>query len=183
MLTKQGYAINSLVKEDYEGCFLLLDKHLSFGLVDLQSYTKRQQDSVCFTAHKEGVLVGCIEGTFVNPLKDVDDELKDRFNLTDTLGTFYISHLVTHPDYRNRGVGSVLLRELLKATKTHAKDYLALGWVKNGNAWDAGDMFYKAGFKTLYISEDYYKGEGYYCDVCSGLCECGIELVTRENTC
>ncbi len=75
----------------------------------------------------------------------------------------HIGNLAIHPDYRNKGIASSLLDDLLKDCKEHGTTYLLLE-VRASNV-PAQNLYKKLGFEEVVTRKKYYKNpDGTYED-------------------
>lgn len=75
----------------------------------------------------------------------------------------HIGNIAVHPDYRNQGIASKLLEELLKGCPEHGTNYILLE-VRTSNT-SAQNLYKKYGFKELIERKHYYKNpDGTYED-------------------
>lgn len=91
---------------------------------NLSEFIKNNSD-LCLCAEIEGMIAGCVIGS--------DDGRKGWFN-----------RLAVHPDHRNKGIASALIKELESALRKRGRDVFAATIYRENAASTA--LFKKAGF-------------------------------------
>ena len=83
-----------------------------------------------------------------------DGEIVGFAGLIDTYDQMEITNIVVKKTFRNRGIGSILLDNLISLSKEKNRIYLEV----NENNINAIKLYEKKGFKKCGLRKNYYKG-------------------------
>lgn len=110
-----------------------------------------------------------------------EEELVAIQQLVDTGTTYYSSHFVVNPAYRQRGIGTKLVEAYLQAVKSVAKAVVVVGWVQSDTKrWAAQKQFEQQGFTSVVYIDRYFEPYDVYCPNCAGTCYCDAHIFTKS---
>ena len=110
---------------------------------DLQIYVKdfgEQKGDVCYVAECEGKIIGAVWVRIMN----------DYGHVSDDMPSLAISLL---PEYRNYGIGTALMKEMLRSLRELGYKGVSLSVQKQNYACS---MYKKLGFKTIQEKDEEY---------------------------
>jgi predicted GNAT family acetyltransferase len=141
----------------------LLNKHLSYGLMNLEYIADILAHGEVYFVTENFIHIGVLT-------------IMRKENNT------IVKHVVVSPEYRDRGIASLLLGTALSDIPTTA-DVIAEGWT-TPLGWDAQGVFTRFGFKFESEDTDYWRSDCKSDDFChffTSDCNCSCKIFKREG--
>ena len=161
---------------------LLLNTFLPFQIETPQ--TVDEAGGVRFLCVHEDDVIGYIAGyPITNYSEDFPyfkEQLTDIKQLVTAGTTYYSSHFVVNPAYRQRGIGTKLVEAYMQAVQKVAKAVVVVGWVQSDtNRWAAQRQFEQQGFMPVVYINRYFEPYDVYCPNCAGTCYCDALIMAK----
>lgn len=162
----------------------LLNRYMPFQPEDAK--TVHEAGGIRYIAIIDEQVVGYIAGY---EMKDINDDfpyfeveltsLKDQIR---SIKAVYTSHFVVNPNFRMRGIGTLLVKKYVNEAKKIAELIVVVGWVQSDTKkWAAERQFLAQGFTSYRYIHEYFKPYTVYCPNCKGLCHCDAHIVVLQT--
>lgn len=161
----------------------LLNNYLPFEPEDAKTVDEAQ--GVRYIAIIDNVVVGYIAGYEIRDalleFPYFEQQLQSLHQFVKQQHTMYTSHFVVHPHFRQRGIGSALVKAYLTAAEACTEAIVVVGWVQSDtNVWAAERQFLQHGFTTACYVPRYFEPYNVYCPSCNGSCYCDAHIVIKQ---
>ena len=134
---------------------------------------------ICVNVDDE--VIGYIAGHEIKKFADdfpyFQSELKEIESTAQKGVTYYSSHFVVNPTYRQQGLGGRLVLAYMQALSEIARAVVAVGWVQSDTGkWAASRQFEQHGFNQVTYIPRYFEAYQVYCPSCAGTCYCDADI-------
>lgn len=177
------YEIRMVLQRDLADITKILNTSLSFGLATTSKLEEKVNSPSSLCMIKDGSVIAYVSAKELVEIEkaflfheDIVEVVKTKFEVNKSI---LITHIVVDEQYRNHGLGSILLERLLSKFKLH--NFFTVGWEKRSSKkWDAENIFTKQGFELLLYKENYWLRDSlvnnYSCPYCNKGCLCSAKI-------
>ncbi|WP_422122338.1 GNAT family N-acetyltransferase [Planococcus sp. X10-3] len=182
------YEIRMVLPRDLADITKILNTSLSFGLATTSRLVQKVNSPLSLSMIKDGSVIAYISAKELRDLEkeflfheDIIEVVKTKFEVNKSI---IVTHIVVDEQYRNQGLGSILLETLLSNSKFH--NYFTVGWEKRSSKkWDAEKIFKKEGFEIIFYKENYWLRDSllndYSCPYCNTGCLCSAKICFKPS--
>ena len=167
-------------KKYAEQIAVLLNTFLPFQIETSQ--TVDEAGGVRFLCVHENDVIGYIAGYPITNYNEdfpyFEEQLMNLKLLVTAGTTYYSSHFVVNPAYRQRGIGTKLVEAYMQAVRSVANAVVVVGWVQSDtNRWAAQRQFEQQDFTSVVYITRYFEPYNVYCPSCAGTCYCDAHIM------